>query len=679
MEQGRSEVEFDEFEKLLGEIPKMTSGNNSSRVPLCVNSCKAQFSRILNKESDDGGMQRTRIEQSPFKKAELEEANLPDERTFTSAFAEAGVDFGGNLRETTVSMPENSRLLFVPSCHSPNSLPCVFDKFDARKHDPQVFRRLQQVGYFQNYPSSVSPVHTVQGVQFCRTMQIPGLEFNVLSDHPQYMPPSQPLPHYLPLNQSHMGWRNIEEGQLQRLKLPEEPYLRMSPHFLYLYNQSMDAPSKLMSPRQEYFGSLDSRQADLTNGDLFLDKNEGVKGLDAMRRTGYPDKMLTRSQFGLNSDKAMKYGIRDESHNNMKHDERLWLHNQVDDSLPWDFFSTLNLKNGNLRMQPQKYNSLAEARGKIYCMAKDQHGCRFLQRKFSEKNIEDIEMIFCEIINHIAELMTDPFGNYLVQKLLEVCNEDQRMQIVHSVTRKPGELVKISCDMHGTRAVQKIIETVKLAEQIAVVLSALKPGIVTLIKNVNGNHVAQRCLQYLLPHCGKLIFEAAITHCVELATDRHGCCVLQKCLGHSEGEHRHLLVSEVASNALLLSQDPFGNYVLQFVFELQLQWAVLEILEQLEGNYTDLSMQKCSSNVVEKCLKQADDEHRAHIIREFINDGRLDQVMQDPYGNYVIQAALKQSRGALHAILVDAIKPHIPCLRTNPYGKKVLSALSLKK
>lgn len=31
------------------------------------------------------------------------------------------------------------------------------------------------------------------------------------------------------------------------------------------------------------------------------------------------------------------------------------------------------------------------------------------------------------------------------------------------------------------------------------VVSSLKPGIVTVIKNMNGNHVAQRCLQYLMP------------------------------------------------------------------------------------------------------------------------------------------------------------------------------------
>lgn len=58
----------------------------------------------------------------------------------------------------------------------------------------------------------------------------------------------------------------------------------------------------------------------------------------------------------------------------------------------------------------------------------------------------------------------------------------------------------------------------------------------------------------------QFLFEAAINHCVDLATDRHGCCVLQKCLSHSEGELRRHLVCEVTSKALILSQDPFGYY-----------------------------------------------------------------------------------------------------------------------
>lgn len=62
----------------------------------------------------------------------------------------------------------------------------------------------------------------------------------------------------------------------------------------------------------------------------------------------------------------------------------------------------------------------------------------------------------------------------------------------------------------------------------------------------------------------QFLFEAAITNCVELATDRHGCCVLQKCLSQSDGGQRHRLIYEITSNALVLSQDPFG-YVNSFI------------------------------------------------------------------------------------------------------------------
>lgn len=87
---------------------------------------------------------------------------------------------------------------------------------------------------------------------------------------------------------------------------------------------------------------------------------------------------------------------------------------------------------------------------------------------------------------------------------------------------------------------------------------------------------------------------------------------------------------------------------MQFIFEIHAPWATVDILDQLEGSYGDLSMQKYSSNVVEKCLKYAGEERRSCIIKELVNTPRLDQIMQDPYGNYVIQAALNNSKVRHH-------------------------------
>lgn len=50
-------------------------------------------------------------------------------------------------------------------------------------------------------------------------------------------------------------------------------------------------------------------------------------------------------------------------------------------------------------------------------------------------------------------------------------------------------------------------------------------------------------------------------------------------------------------------QDPFGNYVVQYVLELDIAEASIAVMNGLFGHYAELAQQKFSSNVVEKCLK----------------------------------------------------------------------------
>ncbi|KAG5057720.1 hypothetical protein AAZX31_05G108700 [Glycine max] len=326
-----------------------------------------------------------------------------------------------------------------------------------------------------------------------------------------------------------------------------------------------------------------------------------------------------------------------------------------------------------------KYSSLAEAQGYIYLMAKDQHGCRFLQKMFDEGTPEDVLMIFNEIIDHVVELMMNPFGNYLMQKLLDVCNEEQRMQILLIITEEPGQLVRISLNTHGTRVVQKLVETLKTRQQISLAVSALEPGFLALIKDLNGNHVVQRCLLCLSNEDNKFIFVAAAKYCVDIATHQHGCCVLQRCIGHSSGEYREKLIAEICANALLLAQDQFGNYVVQFILDLKISSVTTCIRLQFEGNYVHLSRQKFGSHVVEKCLAAFNDENRSRVILELLSTPHFEHLLQDPHANYVVQSALRHSEGHLHNLLVEAIESHKAVSRNSPYSKKIFSQKLLKK
>lgn len=104
---------------------------------------------------------------------------------------------------------------------------------------------------------------------------------------------------------------------------------------------------------------------------------------------------------------------------------------------------------------------LEEFQGKLYELCKDQHGCRFLQMKLEESS-SNVNMIYGEIHSHFVDLMTDPFGNYLCQKLLERCDDTQRSSIVEVIA---PEFLKICLSMHGTRAVQKLIEFLSTKRQ----------------------------------------------------------------------------------------------------------------------------------------------------------------------------------------------------------------------
>ncbi|TFK40914.1 ARM repeat-containing protein [Crucibulum laeve] len=323
---------------------------------------------------------------------------------------------------------------------------------------------------------------------------------------------------------------------------------------------------------------------------------------------------------------------------------------------------------------------LEDLQGEIPALCKDQHGCRYLQKKLEEGAPEHRDMIFRETFGHFAELMTDPFGNYLCQKLLEYSTDDQRNIICESVAQ---DLVNISLNMHGTRAVQKMIDflstrrqtDLRYNTQIHSIIVALSLHVVVLIKDLNGNHVIQKCLNKLAPEDNQFIYNAVAANCVEVATHRHGCCVLQRCIDHASDHQRVQLVNEITYNALTLVQDPYGNYVVQYILDLNDNRFSDGVIRQFAGNVCALSVQKFSSNVIEKCVRVAEHSTRKMLIEELLNRTRLEKLLRDSYGNYCVQTALDYAEPTQRALLVEGIRPVLPLIRNTPYGKRIQNKL----
>ncbi|KAI1780467.1 ARM repeat-containing protein [Hypoxylon cercidicola] len=311
---------------------------------------------------------------------------------------------------------------------------------------------------------------------------------------------------------------------------------------------------------------------------------------------------------------------------------------------------------------------LEQATGQIYGLCKDQFGCRYLQKQLENRSPEQVHMIWQETNQHIVDLMTDPFGNYLCQKLLEYCTDDERTVLIQNASPK---MVDIAKNAHGTRALQKMIESVSTPTHVQLIIQALGGKVVDLIQDINGNHVIQKCLNKLSSQSAQFIFTAVGNRCIDVGTHRHGCCVLQRCIDHASGDQKMWLITKITENATRLVQDPFGNYVVQYIIDLNDTAFTEPLVQQFRGRICQLSRHKFSSNVIEKCLRCGNEDSKDIMVNELLSPGEMDRLLRDNFGNYVVQTALEHATQTKKIMLVEAIRPLLPAIRHTPYGRRL--------
>lgn len=320
-----------------------------------------------------------------------------------------------------------------------------------------------------------------------------------------------------------------------------------------------------------------------------------------------------------------------------------------------------------------KCTSLEEIVGQIYQLTKYQAGCRFLQKKLEEQpDQQHVTLVFNEVFDHLIELMTDPYGQYLVPKLMKHCDKAQRQAIVTKIAPK---IVTFACHTYGIHGVQKILEYLT-DEQVALFVDVIRPSTIQLAKDNKGNYLIQSFLKQFSSDRNQFIYDGINAHCVDVATHKVGCTLVNRCIDYAHETQLNALITQIASHCLDLVQDQFGNYVVQHILSTKPQYAPKIILAML-GHIPELSVQKFSSNVIEKCLQvsvSSSPDLYASIIKE-ITDADLLALLQDRYANFVIQTALDVADDSQHAKLVKLILPYIHQIKT-PYvmhiQKKIL-------
>merc|ERR1711981_365105 len=98
---------------------------------------------------------------------------------------------------------------------------------------------------------------------------------------------------------------------------------------------------------------------------------------------------------------------------------------------------------------------------------------------------------------------------------------------------------------------------------------SLHGHVCSLMRDLYGNHVIQRCLK---------LFPCAETHFIstEIANDvigacshPYGCCVMQLVLERASSSELTMFVTKLHRETVRLAQCPYGNYVIQLIVGLK--------------------------------------------------------------------------------------------------------------
>lgn len=149
----------------------------------------------------------------------------------------------------------------------------------------------------------------------------------------------------------------------------------------------------------------------------------------------------------------------------------------------------------------------------------------------------------------------------------------------------------------------------------------------------------------------------------------------------------------ITQHALPLVQDPFGNYVVQYVLGLDNAAYYDGLIRRFIEPIRELSVQKFSSNVIEKviyirtwaikhayihtsqCIRVAGKETRRLLIAGIIDHPNMERFLRDSYANYVIQTCLDCADEDQRNKFVECIRPLLPSIRNTPYGKRIYSKI----
>ena len=325
------------------------------------------------------------------------------------------------------------------------------------------------------------------------------------------------------------------------------------------------------------------------------------------------------------------------------------------------------------------HNVYTILQGKFIPLMKIQQSSRILQYYLDNTPLEIIHLIFVEIQNELIDLLFDIYANYFCLKIFYFLNNEDKIIYLKNIS---NNLNNLSINKISTYPIQCIIEKLNNEKEQEIIFNGIINNLMKLCIDVYGTHVIEKIFssfnyeKYLI-YISNFILE----NFVFLVNNSNGLCIVKKEIlleYKNKNDNFKKLKKLIIENSIILIQNPFGNYALQMAID---NWEIndlQEIFSTFKGRYVFLSIQKYSSNVIERCIEKSE-EFLTNFIYEISNDNNsIKLLMKNNYGNYVIQTALKVSKNQIQIqkILINILNKNLIVLNDKKLINKWKSIIS---
>jgi hypothetical protein len=314
------------------------------------------------------------------------------------------------------------------------------------------------------------------------------------------------------------------------------------------------------------------------------------------------------------------------------------------------------------KMSKHNYEKLS---GSFLNLVKTQSGSRVLQSILSTSHPEVVKSLFYELKANLPELIIDPYANYFCPKLFSVLKTEEKIQFLLEIQYN---VLEIGVSKIGTYPLQMIIGNLTTPNELNIMVNACCFSCIQLCQDPQGVHVIEKFITTYSDQSVFKIYDILIKNLSYLSMNVNGLCVTKKIVTQSKNILIKLLVRDaIKEDAINLVQHVYGNYIIQTALD---HWDVellVPISQKFYGSFHYLSMQKYSSNVLEKCFEKMHDFILLSFIEETSKNIKVIDLMRHSYGNYVIQKAIKLSHGVCKKNYISLILRNI-----NKLGDKKL-------